>query len=85
MPCNKEPLQRIESIMTRAPVAKRSDKTCALIFSRPGLGSQIARACGIRQQAVSGWKRVPSRWVCVVAEMLKSTPEEVRPDIFKPR
>ncbi|PAK77817.1 Cro/CI family transcriptional regulator [Acetobacter fabarum] len=43
--------------------------------------SRIAAACGVTAQAVSQWKRVPERHLLIVAGLLSTTPERLRPDI----
>ena len=66
-------------------MAKQPDKTVARIHATRGLQSEIARACGIERQAVYQWKRVPPQQVFTVAYILGLTPEQIRPDVFKPK
>jgi hypothetical protein len=61
------------------------DKICTKIHATRGLSVKIANACGIRKSAVYQWKRVPPQQVHIVAELIGLTPEQIRPDIFKPR
>jgi len=62
----------------RDPVMRR-------IYLQRGLALQIAEKLGISYQAVQKWKRVPPEHVMTLAPILKMTPEQIRPDIFKPR
>ena len=64
---------------------KEPDKICARIHATRGLSSAIARACGIRRQAVHNWRRVPPKRVLTVANLIGLTPEQIRPDVFKPK
>jgi hypothetical protein len=69
--------------MGRPVVQTEPDAVVKKILTTWGLRSQIADACGIRAQGVSTWKRVPPHWVHTVAEVMKMTPEQIRPDIFR--
>lgn len=66
-------------------MSRQPDKIVTRIQATHGLMAEIARACGIQRQAVHQWKRVPPLQVQTVAELMGLTPEEIRPDIFKPR
>ena len=50
-----------------------------------GLSITIAKACAIERAAVYQWKRVPVERVHTVAAIIGKTPEQIRPDIFRPR
>ena len=63
----------------------RRDSICRSILSRRGMAVRIADACGIHRSSVYQWRKVPPQWVQVVAELMQMNPEEIRPDIFKPR
>jgi DNA-binding transcriptional regulator YdaS (Cro superfamily) len=64
---------------------KQPDKICARIHAIRGLSARIAEACGIHRSAVYQWKRVPPQQVLTVAAILGLTPEQIRPDIFRPK
>lgn len=64
---------------------RKIDRIVAHIRATPGLRAEIARACGITRQAVHQWKRVPPQQVLTVAEIIELTPEQIRPDVFKPK
>ena len=66
--------------MTRQP-----DKIVARIYATRGLSAEIARACGISRQAINQWKRVPPQQVLTVATIMGLTPEQIRPDVFRPK
>ena len=55
-----------------------------MIFDRLGFASEIARHLGVTPQSVSLWTQVPVRHVHAIAPLIGMTPEEIRPDIFKP-
>jgi pyruvate kinase len=63
---------------------KAIDKAIAKIKSQRGLPIEVADACGIHRVAVYQWKRVPVERVHDVAAVIGMTPEEIRPDIFRP-
>jgi hypothetical protein len=71
--------------MKKSPQPEKPDKVVAKIMETWGLASEIARACGIAPQAVYQWKRVPPHWVMIVSDIMKIPPEQIRPDIFKPK
>jgi hypothetical protein len=71
--------------MKKSPHPENPDRVVTKIMATRGLPSEIARACGIAPQAVYQWKRVPPHWVTTVADIMKLKPEDIRPDIFKPR
>jgi len=50
-----------------------------------GLASEIARKCRINRAAVYQWKRVPIEWVHTITDVIGKTPEQMRPDVFKPK
>jgi hypothetical protein len=50
-----------------------------------GQATDIARECGIERAAVYQWKRVPAQWIHQVAQVTGMKPEDIRPDIFRPR
>jgi DNA-binding transcriptional regulator YdaS (Cro superfamily) len=64
---------------------KQPDKIVAKIHATRGLSAEIARACGIHRASVYQWKRVPPVQVLTVAELTGLTPEQIRPDVFRPR
>jgi hypothetical protein len=71
--------------MKKTPHPEKPDRIVTKIMATRGLPSIIARACGIAPQAVYQWRRVPPQWVQIVADITKWRPEDIRPDIFKPR
>jgi hypothetical protein len=71
--------------MTLRFLPEQPDAAVVRILAQRGLPSKIARACGITPQGIYKWKRVPIHWVHIVASVSGMTPEQVRPDIFKPR
>ena len=66
-------------------MAREPDKIVARIHATRGLPAAIAHACDVSRQAVHQWKRVPPLQVQIVAEIIGLTPEQIRPDVFKPR
>jgi hypothetical protein len=60
------------------------DRAIKKIRGKRGLPARIAEACGIERTAVYQWTRVPIDRVHIVAAVLEMTPEQIRPDIFKP-
>jgi len=71
------------------PAVKRKkpgmDRIVTQIRATRGLPVEVARACGIERSAVYQWHRVPVEQVHTVAKVLDLTPEQIRPDIFRPR
>lgn len=65
-------------MIDRDPVMRR-------VYRTRGLASSIAREVGISPKAVQQWKKVPPHWVQTVADMIQMKPEDIRPDIFRPR
>jgi hypothetical protein len=61
------------------------DKAIVKIRSERGLPVRIAQTCGIARTAVYEWTRVPIERVHVVADIIGMTPEQIRPDIFRPK
>ena len=61
------------------------DDVMKVICSKWGQASAVAEHLGIKPQAVSQWNRVPAQYVVDLAPLLGMKPEEIRPDIFKPR
>jgi transcriptional regulator with XRE-family HTH domain len=61
------------------------DRVMRQIRKTRGLSVKVAQACGVSRAAVYQWRRVPPAWVQTVAPIVGLTPEEIRPDIFKPR
>src|SRR5262245_52607481 len=61
------------------------DKIMQHIRSTRGLSVRIAQECGIARSAVYQWKQVPAERVQEIAGIIGKTPEQIRPDIFKPR
>jgi hypothetical protein len=63
------------------------DKAIQKIRNTRGLSVKVAQACGggITRMAVYQWTRVPIERVHDVAEVIGMTPEQIRPDIFKPK
>jgi len=59
------------------------DPAIAKIRATRGLPIKVAKACGIDRQAVYQWRKVPPRWVHIVAKMIKLKPKTIRPDIFR--
>ena len=66
-------------------VSEQRDRIMRRIYSERGLATDIARKLGLTYQAVQQWKRVPPEHVMSVAPILDMKPEDIRPDIFKPR
>jgi hypothetical protein len=46
------------------------------------LGAPIAKACGIKRQAVGQWRQVPSKRVLTVAKIARVPPHRIRPDLY---
>jgi len=65
--------------------AGHRDLVMRTIYEQRGLGKRISKELGLTYQAVSQWKRVPAEHVQAIAAMLDLNPEDIRPDIFKPR
>jgi len=61
------------------------DRIMRRIYSERGLATDIARKLGLTYQAVQQWKRVPPEHVMSVSAILDIKPEDIRPDIFKPK
>lgn len=61
------------------------DAVMRMVFAKRGLAIEIADRLGLTPQGVSSWKRVPAHHAMEVARILDMTPEQIRPDIFKPR
>jgi len=59
------------------------DRDPALVaaLSRRLAVKRIAAAAGISSQAVSRWRRVPERWLDVVARVSGVPAHELRPDL----
>ena len=68
----------------RKTMGKQPDKAVAKIHSERGLSVKVAEACGIHKAAVYQWQRVPVERVHDVALLIGMTPEQIRPDIFRP-
>ena len=64
---------------------EQRDRVCEKIHSMRGMSAEIARACGIHRTAVYQWRRVPPERVQIVAELTGWAPEQIRPDVFRPR
>ena len=64
---------------------KHEDRAIRKIRTERGLSVKVAKACGIERAAVYQWKKVPATQVHTVAAVLDWTPEQIRPDIFKPK
>jgi hypothetical protein len=65
--------------------ARTSEQVCADILATRGLPSEIARACGISAQSVFQWKKVPAHHVLTVSTLTHLEPEQIRPDVFRPK
>ena len=66
-------------------MAAERDHVMRRIYGERGLASIVAREVGITPRAVQQWKRVPPEHVMALAPLLKMRPEEIRPDIFRPK
>lgn len=62
-----------------------ADPTIRKMRSTRGLSAKVADACGIHRAAVYQWRRVPIERVHEVADVLNIKPEDIRPDVFRPR
>lgn len=51
-------------------------------LQRRGAVTAIAKAAGISSAAVSQWRKVPRRWVLIVAAVTGYAPHELRPDLY---
>jgi len=60
-----------------------SDPAIVKMRSQWGLITRIAEVTGLSRQAVSRWKRVRPEYVEIVAPILKMTPHQIRPDVFR--
>lgn len=69
--------------MTATVPVRRLDPACRKIRSTRGLPAAVAKACGIKRQAIYQWERVPIERVHQIKKLIKMTPEEIRPDIFR--
>jgi hypothetical protein len=63
----------------------QADKAIHKIRNTRNLPTQVAEACGITRMAVYQWKQVPISRVHLVADIIGMTPEQIRPDIFRPK
>jgi DNA-binding transcriptional regulator YdaS (Cro superfamily) len=61
------------------------DRVMRRIYAERGLATRIAIRLGLTNQAIQQWKRVPPEHVMSIAAILDMRPEDIRPDIFKPR
>jgi hypothetical protein len=61
------------------------DAVMRRVYLQRGLAMQIAAKVGVTYQAVQKWKRVPPEHVMTLAPMLKLRPEDIRPDVFRPK
>lgn len=61
------------------------DRAIKKIRAERGLAVRVAEACGIKRTAVYQWQKVPIERVHIVARLIKLTPEQIRPDIFRPK
>ena len=68
-----------------AMTASNRDRIMRRIYSERGLATRIAGELGLTYQAVQQWKKVPPEHVMSLAPILKMAPEDIRPDIFRPR
>jgi len=55
------------------------------VYLKRGLATHIADELGVSHQAVQKWKRVPPEHVLALAPLLEMRPEDIRPDIFRPK
>jgi hypothetical protein len=69
----------------KSDTKSKLDGIMRTIRAKRGLSITIAKACGIERAAVYQWTRVPIERVHVVAPIIGKTPEQIRPDIFKPK
>ena len=66
-------------------IEQHRDRIMRRIYAQHGLATRIAGELGLSYQAVQQWRRVPPEHVMAVSEMLGMRPEDIRPDIFRPR
>jgi len=66
-------------------MAAQRDSVMRRIYGERGLAPVIARKIGISPKAVQQWKKVPPEHVMTLAPLLDMKPEDIRPDIFRPR
>jgi pyruvate kinase len=64
---------------------KFKDKAIRKMRKIRGLSMQVASVCGIDRAAVYQWRKIPANRVHDVAPILDMTPEEIRPDVFRPK
>jgi hypothetical protein len=85
-----EPMNQTVNFLSRkrGPRSKsrddQRDVVMRMVFSKPGFASEIAKHLRVTPQNVSNWKRVPVHHVHTIAPLLGLTPEQIRPDIFRP-
>ncbi|HEY2212300.1 MAG TPA: YdaS family helix-turn-helix protein [Bradyrhizobium sp.] len=63
-------------------MAKSSRFDIIKLIRKRGLGSPIAKACGIKRQAVCQWRQVPSKRVLIVSKITNIPPHRIRPDLY---
>jgi len=64
---------------------QQRDRVMRRIYAERGLATRLAGELGLSNQAVQQWKRVPPEHVQSVAAILDMSPEDIRPDIFRPK
>jgi len=77
--------RRGERMMRSTARDDERDEIMRMIFKRPGFAAEVARHVGVTHQNVSQWNRVPPHYVLDLVELLKMTPEQIRPDVFGKR
>ena len=59
------------------------DDAIRAIFAVRGRPVLVAQACKVSRQAIDDWSKVPPQHVVTVATIIKMTPQEIRPDVFR--
>ena len=66
-------------------MTEQRDAVMRRVYRERGFASIIAREVGITPRAVQQWKKVPPEYVMTLAPLLEMRPEDIRPDIFRPK
>jgi hypothetical protein len=62
---------------------REKDAAVLAIHEVRGRPTAVAKACKVSRQALDDWYRVPAQHVITVSEIIKMTPHEIRPDVFR--
>lgn len=71
---NRDPLKEgLEAVLSVVDSKKRSIKS----------RSQLAKALGIKRQAINGWSKVPAERVLEIEDLLNVPAWRMRPDLYR--